>query len=183
MTDEQIIKALDCCHSELGNMCSICPLFDPDNDYCEDELHKNALDLINRQNNEIDNLKVELKVMRGAANLYKLELERKENELNALYKIMNKQDDETSELYRKVASRENLEESFLKTTKEFDKRLEKTVKAERREAIKEFAERLKEYELCMFCSFPDNKSLGSNQYMVLSDSIDNLVEEMTEEDV
>lgn len=52
MTDEQIIKALDCCHSELGNMCSICPLFDPDNDYCEDELHKNALNLINRQKAE-----------------------------------------------------------------------------------------------------------------------------------
>ena len=52
MTDEQIIKALDCCHSELGNMCSICPLLDPDDDYCEDELHKNALNLINRQKAE-----------------------------------------------------------------------------------------------------------------------------------
>lgn len=59
MTDEQIIKALDCCHSELGNMCSICPLFDPDNDYCEDELHKNALNLINRQKAEIERLKKE----------------------------------------------------------------------------------------------------------------------------
>ena len=57
MTDEQIIKALDCCHSELGNMCSICPLFDPDNDYCEDELHKNALNLINRQKAELERLK------------------------------------------------------------------------------------------------------------------------------
>ena len=57
MTDEQIIKALDCCHSELGNMCSICPLFDPDNDYCEDELHKNTLDLINRQKAEIEELR------------------------------------------------------------------------------------------------------------------------------
>ena len=49
------------------------------------------------------------------------------------------------------------------------------------EAIKDFAERLKEYELCMFCSFPNNKSLGSEQYIVLSDSIDDLVKEMTEE--
>lgn len=60
MTDEQIIKALECCHSELGNMCSICPLFDPDNDYCEDELHKNVLNLINRQRAEIERLKEEL---------------------------------------------------------------------------------------------------------------------------
>lgn len=59
MTDEQIIKALDCCHSELGNMCSICPLFDPDNDYCEDELHKNTLNLINRQAAEIEQWKEE----------------------------------------------------------------------------------------------------------------------------
>lgn len=56
MTDEQIIKALDCCHSELGNMCSICPLFDPDNDYCEDELHKNTLALINSQKARIKEL-------------------------------------------------------------------------------------------------------------------------------
>ena len=59
MTDEQIIKALDCCHSELWNMCSICPLFDPDNDYCEDELHKNTLNLINRQAAEIEQWKEE----------------------------------------------------------------------------------------------------------------------------
>ena len=48
------------------------------------------------------------------------------------------------------------------------------------EAIKEFADRLKEYELYMFYSFPDNKSLGSEQYIVLSDTIDELVKEMTE---
>lgn len=50
---------------------------------------------------------------------------RQKAELSAVYKIMGKQDEEISELNRKVASRENLEESFLKTTKEFDKRLKK----------------------------------------------------------
>lgn len=86
---------------------------------------------------------------------------------------MNKQDEEISELNRKVASRENLEESFLKTTKAFDKRLEKTVKAERRDTIKEFAERLKRY------SFVDNLSLDGKE-TVYVDDIDNLVKEMTE---
>ena len=57
MTDEQIIKALECCRSDLGNMCSICPSFDLDNDYCADELHEHALDLINRQQAEIESLK------------------------------------------------------------------------------------------------------------------------------
>ena len=56
----------------------------------------------------------------------------------------------------------------------------RTTECAKSEAIKEFAERLKEYELCMFCSFPNNKSLGSEQYIVLSDSIDDLVKEMTE---
>ena len=77
---------------------------------------------------EIENLKVELKAMRGAANSLKLH-------------------------YQQAKA----------------------------EAIKEFAERLKEYELCMFCSFPDNKSLGSEQYIVLSDSIDELVKEIMED--
>ena len=61
MTDEQIIKALECCHSELGNTCSICPLFDPDNDYCKDEIHKNTLDLINRQKTKNENEIKEIK--------------------------------------------------------------------------------------------------------------------------
>ena len=56
----------------------------------------------------------------------------------------------------------------------------RTTECAKSEAIKEFAERLKEYELCMFCSFPNNKSLGSEQYIVLSDSIDDLVKEMKE---
>lgn len=77
---------------------------------------------------EIENSKVELKAMRGAANSLKLH-------------------------YQQAKS----------------------------EVIKEFAERLKEYELCMFCSFPDNKSLGSEQYIVLSDSIDELVKEIMED--
>lgn len=79
---------------------------------------------------EIENLKVELKAMRGAANSLKLH-------------------------YQQAKA----------------------------EAIKEFAERLKEYELCMFCSFPDNKSLGSEQYIVLSDSIDELVKEIMDEEL
>lgn len=94
---------------------------------------------------------------------------RQKAELSALYKIVNKQDEEISELNRKVASRENLEESFLKTTKEFDKRLEKIVKAERREAIKEFAERLK------------NTNSTMDKRIISVERIDNLVKEMTEE--
>lgn len=141
MTDEQIIKALECCHKFGDFGCGCCPI--SDEMCCRDDLKTSVLYLINRQ----------------------------KAELSALYKIMNKQDEEISELNRKVASRENLEESFLKTTKEFDKSLEKQVKLERREAIKEFAERLKNKNVQGF--WDENAYVGV-------DDIDNLVKEMTE---
>lgn len=65
MIEYEIIKALDCCYSEFGNMCSICPLFDPDNDFCEDELHRSIFYLINRQKAEIEDLKERLEIANG----------------------------------------------------------------------------------------------------------------------
>ena len=85
MTDEQIIKALKMWLGE-GDCNSECPLLEMG--YCFDcacvppEIVSGIFDLINRQMAEIENLKLELKVMRGAANSYKLELERKEDELH-----------------------------------------------------------------------------------------------------
>lgn len=103
MTDNEIIKAMQCV---IGNdvSCSECAyqkaLPFPS---CRRMCAKNALDLIKRQKAEIERLKKEslskekaynneyflrkkikdeLKAMRGAANSYKLELERKEDELN-----------------------------------------------------------------------------------------------------
>ena len=55
MTDEQIIKALECCYIGMGNMCSKCSLSKME--YCEYELHKCSLDLIYRQKAEIERLK------------------------------------------------------------------------------------------------------------------------------
>ena len=83
MTDEQIIKAYERCFT-LGfdeSTCYECPFYTA-TAKCTEDLRDSALDLINRQKAEIENLKVELKAMRGAANAYKLELERKEDELN-----------------------------------------------------------------------------------------------------
>ena len=137
MTDEQIIKALECCI--CSTPCNKCLLLGTSD--CMNKLMQNAINLINRQ----------------------------KAELSALYKIMNKQVEEISELNREVASRGNIEESFQKSTKRFDKRLEKTVKAERREAIKEFAERLKKEAL-----------INSGYEVLQAGTIDNLVKEMTE---
>lgn len=60
MNDNEIIKALECCKDEEGlHFCSICPMYknDPDNDFCQENLCENALDLINRQRAEIEDLK------------------------------------------------------------------------------------------------------------------------------
>ena len=83
MTDEQIIKALECCiaHENCEEVsCEFCP-YERDLN-CTEAMMQNAIDLMNRQKAEIENLKVEFKAMRGAANWYRLELERKEDELH-----------------------------------------------------------------------------------------------------
>lgn len=58
MTDNEIIKALECCGDESGinHACSKCPKFKDNDDFCETALHNQALDLINRQKAEIERL-------------------------------------------------------------------------------------------------------------------------------
>ena len=55
MTDEQIIKALECC--KIGE-CDDCPFYGVKED-CEVELPEEALNLINRQKAEIERLQKE----------------------------------------------------------------------------------------------------------------------------
>lgn len=65
MTDEQIIKALGCCATDDGDDCFQCPygniVYKPGNGGCVNRCRKEALDLIKRQKEEIEKLKVELK--------------------------------------------------------------------------------------------------------------------------
>lgn len=66
MTNNEIIKALECCKKDDCDNCS--------NDFgnCYANLAGYALDIINRQNAEIDNLKIENQSLRSAANSYKI---------------------------------------------------------------------------------------------------------------
>ena len=68
MKYEEIIKALECCSDEL-HFCAICPqyLHDKDNDYCSEDLHKQALDLIKHQQEEIEKLKSDLNIWKDVA--------------------------------------------------------------------------------------------------------------------
>ena len=56
MTDNEIVKALECCINTDGTRCGECEFFDGYN-LCIDDLQKESLDLINRQKAEIEQLK------------------------------------------------------------------------------------------------------------------------------
>lgn len=54
MTDNEIIKALECCtYNITQEKCDECPLY---GGHCTTELAKNAIDLINRQKAEIEKI-------------------------------------------------------------------------------------------------------------------------------
>jgi hypothetical protein len=129
-TDDELQRCIECCiKGKVWGDCKKlnCPAIRKqgchfylrtDDDYENTiyiEILKDALALIKRQKAEIDDMKVELDAMRGAANSYKMHYEEAERK----YKIA-------------VAEREANVEGFIETLK--------TIKAE---AIKEFAERLK----------------------------------------
>lgn len=113
------------------------------------------LDLIIRQKEKIKEFDGKIVIQQGMIDYQKAEIKELKIEIEELKK-------RNTLLLKKKCKDINTARKIIKTN-----------------AIKEFAERLKEYELCMFCSFPENKSLGSEQYIILSDSIDNLVKEMT----
>ena len=65
-TDEEIVKALECCQSHTITDCRDCPNRASGHN-CVNELMRNALDLINRQKAEIERLKAEQMMAEGYA--------------------------------------------------------------------------------------------------------------------
>lgn len=149
--DKETIKALKCMLGMINNdieysiNCRGCAFEDNAlcSEICSDGIAKAALDLINRQKAEIE----------------------------ALYQINAKSEKEIYELKKELLSKENLEESFKKSVKDFDKRLEKTVRLERAAAYKKFATRLKENAITKF---------DWNDYIDIEE-VDNLLKEMSGE--
>ena len=65
MTDKEIIKALECCGSERGNLCTMCPKFKKLGVNCnENNLYIEALVLINRQKAEIERLQKDFDIVK-----------------------------------------------------------------------------------------------------------------------
>lgn len=75
MTDKKIIQALKCCAA--NDRCWLCPM----QKKCKGfpALHKNAIDLINRQKAKIESLEVSLESMRSVAKGFQSAHERAES--------------------------------------------------------------------------------------------------------
>ena len=164
MTDNDIIKALECCIN--AEDCDACPYFvetDGERD-CKGIDWKDVLDLINRQQAEIDNLKIELQAMRNAANGYKAEVERLQKEVKLLT-------ENTIEAKYPNCVLVGNGVIFTKTLEEYDK-LIGDISAE---AVKEFAD-LAIKTICENVVAPS----PTQSYIVekCNEIIDNLVKEM-----
>ena len=82
MTDKDIVKALKYCQDTEGDSCQCCEYLDVSG--CQIELLKDALNLINQQQAEIEKLNVELVGMRGACNSYKMHYDNAKAEIERL---------------------------------------------------------------------------------------------------
>ena len=97
MTDNEIIKALECCKVQEG--CESCPMYDGTDDCCPLN-NQMIIDLINRQKKEIEILQ-----NRTGFELYlkqKSELEKKDIEIAILIRKKEALNDEISELKAEV---------------------------------------------------------------------------------
>lgn len=80
MTDNDIIKALDICAVNEG--CPNCPYYDTTHNDCFGAMLLDIRGFINRKEEDIERLTVELKAMRGAANSYKMHYNKAINEFS-----------------------------------------------------------------------------------------------------
>lgn len=155
MTDNEIIKALKCCQKPVGSgVCNDCPLksvrekrLSPNDKSCTTIMLEDALDLIASQKAEKEALIAGQETLQKHIAEQRAEIERLEKE--------NK----------------NLLSKLCKKVRTESKVVEKLIKAE---AIKEFAERLKD----------KSKKRTQDVYgeMVFFGDIDNLVKEMVGEE-
>lgn len=152
MTDNEVIKALELCIRGDEGDCLLCPLHDVE--ACTYEIEILALDLINRQKEEIEELKVKCDSLRSAGNSLKMHYEKAEAEIERLQSVnadmqeslrlaaeANK--DMQAEVERLQALVKERSEVSIGEIAEVVDRARADIRAE---AIKEFAERLKRNE-------------------------------------
>ena len=196
-TDEQIVKALECCQSHTITDCRDCPNR-ASGDNCVNELMRNALDLIKRQKAEIavlttavDNstkefLKLHDEYQDQKADIDKLqEVNADLNESLRLAAEANK--DLKAEVEEWKARANDWQNQYLKLIEEmeiYQEHIDQDIiyaKAIKAEVIKEFAKKLHK----AINDFRDKREMVMLPYtesalLIIERKIDNLVAEMTE---
>lgn len=132
MTDEQIIKALECHKERELETCSKCPLLNIEG--CAYELSQLALDLINRQKMKVIELEDRLDWAEADYNAVDIERIKAEEELE-----------------KAKAEIERLEKGSLKEAMIFNS---KTIENATAEAIKEYLDKF-DIEYCKMFSIPE----------------------------
>ena len=166
MTDNDIIKALECCKEATAVGCKNCPLYEDKGHTCITILSHNALDLINRKDDIIDSLIAGQETLQKCIAERMAEIKILQEKSVADDKLLNDRVQEAVNSVSKANQKyvDALEKAFNEKVAEL-----KTAKTK---AYREFAERLKEkYDKPLFY-------LGS--YEQFMSEVDNLVKEMTE---
>lgn len=109
-TDEEIIKALECCYTPTGNCENSCPMYNLKN--CNDTLMAGYVrDLINRQKAEIERLKTENKIYVEANQVIGYQRDQRDKEIDELQKQINgldvRENKIKAEAYKEFAERLN----------------------------------------------------------------------------
>lgn len=156
MTDEQLIKALECCTIGTFACGKECPYYSSKSNLkvssCRFELMCEISDLIDRQKAEIERLNIECQSMRNAANSLKMHYEEAQAEI---------------ENYKHL-------DVILHTA------IDKLTANIKSEAVKEFAERLKETITNAINTYYNSNGGGYYLAEDTIEDIDNLAKEMTE---
>lgn len=138
LTDNEIVKALECCGDEEElHYCVDCPYCDKENDFCQEDLHRDALDLINRLQAEKEALINGQETLQKYIAEQKAEIERLQNSIAV---FTNNAVDFANEIDR---HKKDKEEAFLFAANivESEKIVIANAKAE---AYKEFADKVDE---------------------------------------
>ena len=155
MTDNEIIKALECCVKLSTEGCKACPYYMLGHG-CLIECLEDTIDLINRQRAEIERLSL---LAESFASAVAQDVESCEN---CACKLLDERDEARAEADELALE---IDELIIEKDKLFDE-AEALIKNAKAEAVKEFAERLK-------------RELSFGKYTD-AESIDNLVKEFTE---
>lgn len=184
LTDEEIVKALECCTTN-GASCKDCPAFvKVDRSNCK-KYFCGALDLINRLQEEKQNLEIELQAMRNAANGFKAENENLKLDIATLEaknfakdKLLEKAEikleeaEDTIQYANKELKKVEAENERLKYCNESNissiATLHEQLKTAKAEAYKEFAKKLKHKAI----------NIGVNDSIVSTFAIDETLKEL-----